>query len=32
MGQLTCTPGCPANPPVAMVSMPCWVCPQPAQG
>lgn len=36
MGSVTCAPGCPANPAVAMVSMPCFVCagllPAPTEG
>lgn len=30
MGTLTCTPGCPTNVAVAVVSMPCFVCAAPA--
>jgi hypothetical protein len=30
MGSLTCTPGCPSNPAVALVSMPCFKCVIPA--
>jgi hypothetical protein len=32
MGKLTCAPGCPANPPVAMAAPPCFTCVAPATG